>query len=116
MRQVSFCCATSRGTVLHRCVAEVKNLSEARRYAAAFARSIVAAAAAQDWAKCRMHVRDERGDELFVMPFWPAASRPGLKTRLRTALARAWPPKAAAESTPARAGGRISLLRSRDIQ
>ena len=116
MRQVSFCCATSRGTVLHRCVAEVKNLSEARRYAAAFARSIVAAAAAQDWAKCRMHVRDEQGDELFVMPFWPAASRPGLKARLRAALARAWSRRVVAHAAPARAGGSVALLRSLDGQ
>jgi hypothetical protein len=116
MRQVSFCCSTSRGTVLDRRVAEVKNLSEARRYAAAFARSVVATAAAQDWAKCRMHVRDERGDELFVMPFWSAASRPALTARLWAVLARAWPWTAAAESKTASAGGRISLLRSGDSQ
>lgn len=91
MRQVSLCCSTSRGTVLDRRVADVNNLLEARQYATAFAQSLVASAAARDWRKCRVHVRDERGEELFVMPFWSTASKPGLKTRLRAALGRAWP-------------------------
>lgn len=116
MRQVSFCCATSRGTVLDRRVAEVKNLFEARQHAAAFARLVVATAPAQDWRRCRLHVRDEKGAELFVMPIWSTASRPGLKSRLRAALARVWPWQAVATATTARPGGRISLLRSGDIQ
>jgi len=109
MRRVSFCCSTSRGTVLDRRVADVKSLFEARQYAAAVARSLIANTATQDWRRCRLHVRDEQGEELFVMPFWSMTDRPGLTTRLRAALGRAWPWRQSQK--PLQDGDRIETLR-----
>ena len=90
MPQVLFCCSNSRGTVLDRRVADVENLFEARKYAANVVRALAATATAHDWRKCRLHVQDERGKDIFVMPFWSTLSKPGLTTRLRDAFNRTW--------------------------
>jgi hypothetical protein len=89
MPQLSFRCANSRGVVVDQRVAEVASLFDARDYAMALVRSRIAAGTRQDWRKCRLQVSDERGEEIFVMPFWSTQGRPGLATRLKAAFGRA---------------------------
>jgi len=89
MPQVSFRWSNSRGVIIDQDVAEVKTLSDARDYAMSLVRSRIAAGAPQDWRKCRLQVSDERGGELFVMPFWSTLGKPGLTTRLKAVFGRA---------------------------
>lgn len=86
MPQVSFCCSNSHGDVVDRRLAEVDSLLQARDYAVALVRLLIAEDVMRDWRNCRLHVRDERGGDLFVMPFWSMLSRPTLKTRLKAGL------------------------------
>jgi hypothetical protein len=88
MPQVSFRCAISRGVEIDRQVAVMGNLVQARDYAMALARSRMAAAPQQDWRKHCLHVEDERGEEIFVLPFWSVLDKPGLTTRLKAAFTR----------------------------
>jgi hypothetical protein len=90
MPQVAFCCSNSRGLLLERRVAEVENLVQARAHAMTLVHSLIATAPAQDWRRYRLYARDERGADLFVMPFWSTPSKPGLTTRLKAVLGRAW--------------------------
>jgi hypothetical protein len=89
MPQVAFCCSNSRGLLLDRRVAEVENLAKAREHALALVHAIIAAAPAQDWRRCRLYARDERGADIFVMPFWSTPGKPGLTTRLKAVFGRA---------------------------
>ena len=76
MAQLAFCCADSRGYLLDRRVSEVTDLSEARDYAKAFARSLVGAAGSEEWKNCRIHVLNGSGEEQFVMPCAWAIAKP----------------------------------------
>lgn len=73
--QLSFCCANSRGRLLDRRISEVADLSKARDQAKALARSLIETASLKEWQSCRTHVLDDRGAELFVMPFSWAIER-----------------------------------------
>jgi hypothetical protein len=86
MSQVSFCCSNSRGTVLDRRVVEIDNLVAAREYAVEFIRSFSATTSVSNWRNYRLRVQDERGGDIFVMPFWSTLSRPTLASRLKAKL------------------------------
>lgn len=76
MAQVSFCCANARGYLLDRRVADVNNVFEARDYAKELVWSLIKTAGLEDWRSCRLHVRDQKGQEIFVMPFaWALGKR-----------------------------------------
>ncbi len=76
MAQISFCCANSQGYLLDRRVAEVDDLLAARNYAKEFVWSFMKTAQLQDWRSCRLHVRDQNGNDIFVMPFpWALGRR-----------------------------------------
>ena len=49
-------------------VAGVTDLFQARDYAKALARSLFETADLEDWRSYRLHVRDEKEKEIFVMP------------------------------------------------
>lgn len=89
MARVCFSCSNSSGAVLDRREAELKDLLEAREYGTALVQSLFPAVASAGWRRCRLHVRDEQGAEIFVMPFWPALGKPRLKSRIKTAFAAA---------------------------
>ncbi len=86
MAQVSFYCSNSHGLLLDQRVADVADLFEAREYATALVGSMMATGGLHDWRNCRLHVRDDVGKEIFVMPFWSILGRPALKQRPRAAL------------------------------
>jgi len=87
MPRVCFSCTNAGGAVLDRRTTDVKDLTEARQHATALVQLLIPAVA--DWRRCRLRAQDERGADLFVMPFWSALRKPGLRTRIRTAFARA---------------------------
>jgi hypothetical protein len=47
----------------------VKDLAEARDHAASVVRSLTMACSLEDWRDWVLHVNDDLGDELFVVPF-----------------------------------------------
>ena len=76
MAQVYLHCSNSHGRLLDRRVAEVDDLLEARDYAEAIARSLIASPNLQDWRTCRLRVWDDLGEEVFVVPFSLMVGKP----------------------------------------
>ena len=76
MAQVYFHCSNSNGRLLDRRIAEVDDLFEARDYAVAVARSLIAGPDLQDWRNCRLRVWDDLGEEIFEMPFLSVVGKP----------------------------------------
>jgi len=81
MAQVSICCANPQGYVLDRCVVELADINEARAYAKILAQSLDATAGQNDWKSCRFHVRNEKDEEVFIMPFAFALERRNRRAR-----------------------------------
>ena len=69
MTQFYFHCTNSRGVLLDRYGAAVDDLAEARDHAAYVVRSLIMAQTSEDWRSWILHVSDDLGDELFVVPF-----------------------------------------------
>jgi hypothetical protein len=70
MTQVYFHCSTNTNEVLvDLCVAVVDDLAEARDHAARVVRSLTMARNLGDLRGWVLHVNDDLGDELFVVPF-----------------------------------------------
>jgi hypothetical protein len=66
---VYFHCSSDRGVLIDRCGAAVDNLVEARDQAAGVVRSLVVANSAKDCRAWVLHVSDDVGVEIFVVPF-----------------------------------------------
>lgn len=70
MTQVYFhCCSNTNEVLVDSCGAVVDDLAEARDHAARFVRSLTMARGPEDWRGWVLHVNDDLGDELFVVPF-----------------------------------------------
>ena len=69
MTHVYFHCSNTREVLIDRCGAVVDDLAEARDRAACVARSLTTARSLEDWRRWILHVNDDLGDELFVVPF-----------------------------------------------
>ena len=69
MAQVYFHCSNARGVLVDRHGAAVDDLAEARDHAACVVRSLTMTQSAEDWRSWILHVNDDLGDELFVVPF-----------------------------------------------
>jgi hypothetical protein len=70
MTQVYFHCSTNTNEVLvDRCGTVVDDLAEARDHAARVVRSLTMARNLEDLRGWILHVNDDLGDELFVVPF-----------------------------------------------
>ncbi len=86
MPQVSFYCSDSHGSVLDRREAYVADLFEARECATVLVRSLMATGHLRNFRSCRLHLRDERDEEIFVMPFWSILGFPPSTPRAKTGL------------------------------
>jgi hypothetical protein len=69
MTQVYFHCSNAKEVLLDRCGAVVDDLAEARDRAACVVRSVTTAPNLEDWRGWVLHVNDDLGEELFVLPF-----------------------------------------------
>lgn len=69
MVQVYFHCSNTRGVLIDGTGASVVNMTDARDHAACVMRSLMMAANAEDWRDWMLHVSDDLGEEIFVMPF-----------------------------------------------
>jgi len=69
MTQVYFHCSNPRGVLLDRSGAVVDDLAEARDHATSVVRSLTMACSPEDWRSWVLHVSDNLGEELFVVPF-----------------------------------------------
>jgi hypothetical protein len=67
MSQVHLHCSNAQGNVLDQRVADVDGLIEAREYATSVARSLIDAPNLRDWRRCLLRVKDDLGEELFVV-------------------------------------------------
>jgi hypothetical protein len=69
MTQVFFHCSTARKVFLDPRGAVVNDLAEARDHAARLVQSFTSELSLEDWRDWVMHVNDDQGDELLVVPF-----------------------------------------------
>jgi hypothetical protein len=69
MTQVYFHCSNTREVLLDHCGAMVDDLAEARDHAACVVRSLMTARNLEDWRDWVLHVSDDLGEELFIVPF-----------------------------------------------
>jgi hypothetical protein len=69
MTQVYFHCSNTKEFLVDCCGAAVDDLTEARDHAASVVRSLTMARSLEDWRDWVLHVSDDLGDELFVVPF-----------------------------------------------
>ena len=77
MTQVYFHCSSNTNEVLvDSCGAVVDDLAEARDHAARVVRSLTMSSGLEDWRGWVLHVNDDLGDELFVVPFISVLGKP----------------------------------------
>jgi hypothetical protein len=76
MAQVYFHCSNQVGISVDRCGSSVTDLTEAREHAALVVRSLVATATLEDWRAWVIHVTDDRGEEIFSLPFTSLIGEP----------------------------------------
>jgi uncharacterized protein DUF6894 len=69
MTQVYFHRSTARKVFLDHQGAVVNDLAEARDHATRLVRSFTSERSLEDWRDWVLHVSDDQGDELFVVPF-----------------------------------------------
>ncbi|AUD00056.1 hypothetical protein CWS35_36430 [Bradyrhizobium sp. SK17] len=69
MALVYFHCSNDRELLVDHRGAIVSNLAEARDQATGVVRSLASARRLEDWRRWVLHVNDDLGDELFVVPF-----------------------------------------------
>jgi hypothetical protein len=69
MTQIYFRCSNSREVLVDRYGAAIDDLTEAQDHAACVVRSLTSTHTAEDWRSWVLHVSDDLGDELFVVPF-----------------------------------------------
>jgi len=69
MGKVYFHCSNARGLLIDGCGTSVSDLIEACEKATSKVRSLITAANLEDWRDWALHVSDEAGDEIFVLPF-----------------------------------------------
>jgi sirohydrochlorin ferrochelatase len=69
MTQVYFHCSNTKKVFVDRRGAVVDDLAEARDHATRVVRSLIHERGPEDWRDWVLHVSDDQGDELFVVPF-----------------------------------------------
>jgi len=69
MTQVYFHCSNTKKVFVDRRGAVVDDLAEARDRATRVVQSLISERSREDWSDWILHVSDDQGDELFVVPF-----------------------------------------------
>ena len=76
MTQVYFHCSGNRRVLIDQCAAEVDDLTEAREYAGRVVQLLITAPNLEDWRDWALHISDDLGDEIFVVPFSAVLGKP----------------------------------------
>ena len=76
MTQLYFHCSNTKTAVVDRRGAVVDDLVDARDHAARVVQSFTNERSLEDWRDWILHVSDDNGDELFVVPFVFVLGRP----------------------------------------
>jgi hypothetical protein len=76
MRHVYFHCSTADRLLLDARGVDVEDLTEAHHHATLVVLKFVNSHGPDDWRAWTLHVSDEDGDELFVMPFACVLGKP----------------------------------------
>ena len=69
MTQVYFHCSNAKNVFVDRRGAVVDDLAEARDHATNVVQSLTKTRSLEEWRDWVLHVSDELGDELFIVPF-----------------------------------------------
>jgi hypothetical protein len=67
--QLYFHCSNTREVLIDRAGAAICDATDARDHAAHVVRSLVRTATAEDWRGWVLQVSDDRGEEIFAIPF-----------------------------------------------
>jgi hypothetical protein len=76
MSQVYFHCTTGEAVVIDRGGTDVDDLAGAHTRAMGFVGALVATPGREDWRDWVLHVSDEDGEEIFLLPFASVVGRP----------------------------------------
>jgi hypothetical protein len=76
MAQIYFHCSTAEGVLIDRSGAALGDLAEARDHAALVVQSLIMAPSLEDWRGWVLHVSDDCGDEILIMPFASMLGKP----------------------------------------
>jgi hypothetical protein len=76
MGQLYFHCSSPKGVLIDRRGTAIRDLGEAKAHAVNVVRSLLGTRGSEDWRRWVLHVSDDLGDEMFVMPFAFALSKP----------------------------------------
>jgi len=76
MAQVYFHCSHKQGVLIDQCGTTVADLVEAREQAANVVQSLIASPSLEDWRGWILHVSDDAGEEIFVLPFTSFIGKP----------------------------------------
>ena len=69
MTQVYFHCSHTQGVLIDRRGTTVADLIEAREQAATVVQSLIAAPSLEDWRGWFLHLTDDAGEEILLLPF-----------------------------------------------
>jgi hypothetical protein len=69
MAHVYFHCSNTKMVFVDRRGAVVEDVAKARDHAARIVQSLTSERSSEDWRDWVLHVSDDHGDELFVVPF-----------------------------------------------
>lgn len=76
MAEVYFHFTNARGVMIDRRGAAMGDLTEACEYAERVVRSLIMMPSTEDWRSWILHASDDRGDEIFVVPFASVLGKP----------------------------------------
>ncbi|MBR0734781.1 hypothetical protein JQ636_40470 [Bradyrhizobium japonicum] len=76
MTHVYFHCSNMKNVFVDRRGAVVGDLAEARDHATRVVQSLTSERSLEDWRDWVLHVSDDQGDELFVVPFTSVLGKP----------------------------------------
>jgi hypothetical protein len=74
--QVYFHCSNTKNVFVDRLGAAVDDLAEARDHATRVVQSLTSERTLEDWRDWVLHVSDDQGDELFIVPFTFVLGKP----------------------------------------
>lgn len=76
MAQVYFHCSNTDGALIDRSGATVGDLAEACDHATLVVQSLIMAPSLEDWRSWMLHITDDAGDEIFILPFASLIGKP----------------------------------------